>query len=468
MDLSPFMRSETERPDVSTSSGSLVFTSDPDVRVNEGQSFSRSVSTDKIGKGAGKSSLKVGGVSCADEWSEVPPLNSSRLCGEVPAPARTPRVPVEAQSNDVARHEGNTAQANYALTMQQLEKTRQLCHRLNHHNDEMEGAFVAVRARLDSFRAFLALRLRGAVQNMRAELYVLRETVVFLMQEFAGDMEHCNQLVMEHLLHGISSGFCPSPFQGTSNEVGWSALSNARNNILRRHDTFRKVQDECEMLRRRLRQQRTDYEKHLHSMKEMYKQKENTLRERIKLLERMVGSEVSKLHQPLYDSGSGEGNDVQPSADGEGSDYNSGSDQCDSQLDREPVEDPRGKWRQRYSYTNDPVDERRRHMSLHHDVERRVRAQMLYGRHNGPRRQAARSRSNERLPHGVSSPRMDDRLLHDGADRLLSAVSKAYVSRGHRDSDWQGHLTSSAADFGTVVNGLWAEKMLQQRGAWRV
>ncbi|KEG09271.1 hypothetical protein DQ04_05501010 [Trypanosoma grayi] len=226
---------------------------------------------------------------------------------------------------------------HYAITVQQLERITHMYHRLDTHNGELEEAFVVLRTRLESFRSFLVFRLRKTADEVRSEVRLLRDTVAFLMQDFAADMQYCQQIILSRLhnegkllplpppfgsIHflpgghvnavgGVSNSGLPprSPRQQRQDEVyivndsaaqrrqgfidtprpSSSSPSAPRPSEM---DGLREALDEAlrqrAVLERKLHEQRESHEKHVRSMRDLYAQKECTWQRRMELLERLI------------------------------------------------------------------------------------------------------------------------------------------------------------------------------------
>ncbi|EKF35881.1 hypothetical protein MOQ_002309 [Trypanosoma cruzi marinkellei] len=228
---------------------------------------------------------------------------------------------------------------HYLTTVQQLEKIKRMYHRLDTHNDDLEDSFVVLRDRLDAFRSFVVVRLSKTAKELRGEVRFLRDTVSFLMEEFAENLRRCGRHIISHVKHasGVTAPPSlplrpfhlltandvhhnhPNSFHVHSNVNTMTAVPEKRKSrdFLSREALVRSPRSSRspfpatpgsmaelqgaldDALRRRehledkfIRQQQS-YEKHIQSMKELHAQKERTLRRRIELLERFVKRDVS-------------------------------------------------------------------------------------------------------------------------------------------------------------------------------
>lgn len=282
--------------------------------------------------------------ACA--WQEGP-----QSAGQGDAFSPIANRPVEKRLTCFSGATAASLEQHYAATLQQLGRVKQMYHRLDSHNDDLEGAFVMLRKRLGDFRSFLLFRLQRTARELRGEVHLLRDTVSFLMAEFAENLRRHQQYISNRLrdaktetqtsaLHfcgpsrrddyGDSVAFShvrselPSPSasaataDNTRGAISWEALvhtpcasSSKSAGCSGYYAKLRQALDEAvrqkEEAEQRLLQQQESYEKHLRSLKELHREKEHTLHQRVAFLERFCGRSVSNSDPfPLNRGGGGQ------------------------------------------------------------------------------------------------------------------------------------------------------------------
>ncbi|RNF10150.1 hypothetical protein TraAM80_01726 [Trypanosoma rangeli] len=276
-------------------------------------------------------------------------------------PQRTTAL-LQATDNAAQKHFGSPSVAvvslerHYFTTVQQLERIKSMYCRLDSHNDELENSFVVLSNRLDAFRSFLVLRLSTTAKELRREVRLLRDMVLFLLGEFAENMQRYEKRILScveqagkgaglsllplatfgrmplsqtpqqsqqpsnayvaagnDFLRFSSSPHVHSGVRATNTSVveGNPRVSQPREALVRsphpslahslnnRGDVAELWEALDEAVRKReniedkmLRQQES-YEKHICSIRELYAQKERTLQRRIELLERVLKRDAS-------------------------------------------------------------------------------------------------------------------------------------------------------------------------------
>ncbi|ESL07078.1 hypothetical protein TRSC58_05239 [Trypanosoma rangeli SC58] len=246
---------------------------------------------------------------------------------------------------------------HYFTAMQQLERIKNMYCRLDSHNDELENSFVVLCDRLDAFRSFLVRRLSTTAKELRREVRLLRDTVLFLLGEFAENIQRYGKRILSCIEQAgkgaglsllplatfgrtplsqtlpqsqqlsdayVAAGdefllFPSSPHvhggvrtTNTSVVEGNSRVSQPREALVRsprssfahslnsRGDVAELWEALNEAVRKReniedkmLRQQES-YERHICSIRELHAQKERTLQRRIELLENALKRDASR------------------------------------------------------------------------------------------------------------------------------------------------------------------------------
>ncbi|CBH09728.1 hypothetical protein, conserved [Trypanosoma brucei gambiense DAL972] len=520
MDRSPSQRTTTDRPDrISSSSDSSAFGSDVDEIINRFSDHSREYMGDAFTKYAtGSNSCISPRTAGGDSNYGSPPPNSkapampSYRTETAVIPPKTPRVKGACHDNDVKEVEPPTA-------TQQLQKVRQMFRRLDSHNDGMEEALIGLRSRIDTFRSLLATCLNGTVKELRGELRILRESTQFLVQDFSGDLEQCRRIIMRRLQGEANRrGYDPPPTRSFKKDYsmegglskcesswelqqqcgagrgeqsvfpGWRELE-VREDLL-------EAQQRCTALEKKLKQQREAHENHLSAMKDMYESKEYTLKRRVELLERLVERDSEKLRYILSDDskdGHGKWGKRGHFKEEQDNYYSSGDDDCDEVREssrlhtrsKQSLKAPAQKLLKKRR--GGLVKEHESHQSQHprqgpsdswtpmlyDDVERRVRAQLLYGRQNSPNRPKGGGSGRDvggPQKGGECRNRLEERRLENVARRLLNAVGEAKAKqKWPQAGDEADHRRvgpwRTSNDVSTVARGLWAENVLQKRAA---
>ncbi|ORC85691.1 uncharacterized protein TM35_000331480 [Trypanosoma theileri] len=271
---------------------------------------------------------------------------------------KTTDIQQEKEKEEQGRGFGSPSKAvesleqHYTRAVQQLESLKEMYDRLDTHNDDLEDNFMLLRTRLDALRAVLVNRLSRAARELRSEVHLLRETVSFLMQDFASDMQWYQQQILNRLQFTTptekknkSSLLLPfATFQPTHTPTGsaigitankedtsnsWDSPMRWREEIVhnsqqlalqappttnsgkggvQQSDTtgFQEALEQSKKqqaeLEQKLAQQRKSHEEHMRSMKALYAQKESTLEHRVKLLEHFLKREGKNAHLLLDDS----------------------------------------------------------------------------------------------------------------------------------------------------------------------
>ncbi|EAN87248.1 hypothetical protein C3747_127g14 [Trypanosoma cruzi] len=556
---------------------------------------------------------------------QVAPRGSRRSTAASPASSGAAQDVFRCPSEAVV-----SLEQHYLTTVQQLEKIKRMYHRLDTHNDDLEDSFVVLRDRLDAFRSFVVVRLSRTAKELRGEVRFLRDTVLFLMEDFAENLRRCGRHIISRVKHAGGASEPPSlplgPFHlvpasdvhhnhpnsfcvhGNVNTMNTDPEKRKQSGLLSREALVRsprsprsafpatpgsmaelrgaldKALRKQEHLEDKFIRQQQSYEKHIQSIKDLHAQKERTLRRRIELLERFVrrdvsgenftddstrrdgdddefheagsngrsphssklfrrdlfanknhgvdprlstsnalnctsrrsrlsiertppgeadalGEELCSKREGEKSGGWGAPSSVYAMAAGEHASTASDGNGVSRRAHRSPRNE--GRPRQRFSAPGEAAAAMEP-WTLGHDVERRVRSQMLSGGRKTPY-------EGRCCRHFSPTSRREEKELEAAAARLLDVVSDAYTAQNDQHQRQREHPRVKSgvceddvvsrlyylrrppprrpgtktylspvprsgsvprpekfSDVSTVARGLWAEKLLQQRATQRL
>ncbi|CCD11593.1 unnamed protein product, partial [Trypanosoma congolense IL3000] len=210
MDRSPSLRTTTDRPDRRSSScSSSAFGSDLDEFMSKSPSPINEKKDDtlKSWHSGTNSPSRLGTppkrASFATPLSVSTTFHPPPHGGDPPAiSSSAPRRKSPSHREEVKREEPCVIKPCKDAAAQ-LQKTRQMLQRLDSHNDEMEGALTGLRARVDTYRSLVKNSLSKAVNGLRGDLRVLRESAQFLLHDFGVDMEQCEKIITRRIMRDV-------------------------------------------------------------------------------------------------------------------------------------------------------------------------------------------------------------------------------------------------------------------------